>query len=207
MGNRAVITTPEKEIGMYLHWNGGRDSVEPMLKYCEMKGYRAPSDDNYGWARLAQVAGNFFGGTLCVGIDLYENLGDQGDNGVYIIKGWEIVDREYPYGDFTEQNEYDFDEMIREFDKAMPEKERLGEYLDAIEIPVSEVQIGDEVFKRAYDGNFIAYEVVGFGKSMVNGRDCSGVPYVKIYGHDGDYSWNINNYISGETCRIKHRKS
>lgn len=29
MGNRAVITTPDKKMGVYLHWNGGRDSVEP----------------------------------------------------------------------------------------------------------------------------------------------------------------------------------
>ena len=30
MGNRAVITTRKdlKDIGVYLHWNGGRDSVE-----------------------------------------------------------------------------------------------------------------------------------------------------------------------------------
>lgn len=28
MGNRAVITTSDKKMGIYLHWNGGRDSVE-----------------------------------------------------------------------------------------------------------------------------------------------------------------------------------
>lgn len=25
MGNRAVITDKQKKIGIYLHWNGGRD--------------------------------------------------------------------------------------------------------------------------------------------------------------------------------------
>ena len=40
MGNRAVITTKERKIGLYLHWNGGRDTVEPLLKYCELQGYR-----------------------------------------------------------------------------------------------------------------------------------------------------------------------
>ena len=39
MGNRAVITTENKKIGIYLHWNGGRDSVEAFLKYCELKNY------------------------------------------------------------------------------------------------------------------------------------------------------------------------
>lgn len=40
MGNRAVITTPDKNLALYLHWNGGRDTVEPLLKYCELQGYR-----------------------------------------------------------------------------------------------------------------------------------------------------------------------
>lgn len=36
MGNRTVITTAERKIGLYLHWNGGRDTVEPLLRYCEL---------------------------------------------------------------------------------------------------------------------------------------------------------------------------
>ena len=93
MGNRAVITTPEKVLALYLHWNGGRDTVEPLLKYCELQGYRPPSTDSYGWARMAQVVGNFFGGSLSLGIDRFDRLGDQGDNGVYVIDDWKIVDR------------------------------------------------------------------------------------------------------------------
>ena len=27
MGNRAFITTPDKDLALYLHWNGGRDTV------------------------------------------------------------------------------------------------------------------------------------------------------------------------------------
>lgn len=205
MGNRAVITTPEKQIGLYLHWNGGRDSVEPMLKYCEMKGYRAPNHDNYGWARLAQVAGNFFGGSLCVGIDLYENIAsDWLDNGVYIIDGWDIVGREYFEGGI-EQNEYDFNEMLKEFDKAMPKGEQLGAYLDAPEISVSEVQFGDKVYMQDIDGKFIVYDVVGFGDGMVNGRDRTGVPYVNKYGDYFHYKENPNNYVNGKTCRIVPR--
>lgn len=42
---------------------------------------------------MAQVVGNFFGGSLSLGIDRFDRLGDQGDNGVYVIDGWEIVDR------------------------------------------------------------------------------------------------------------------
>ena len=90
MGNRAVITTRERKVGLYLHWNGGRDSVEPLLRYCELQGYRPPSDDDYGWARLAQVVGNFFGGSTSVGIGAYTTDArmDPGDNGIYVIEGW-----------------------------------------------------------------------------------------------------------------------
>ena len=80
MGNRAVITTPEKDLALCLHWNGGRDTVEPLLKYCELQGYRPPSTDTYGWARMAQVVGNFFGGSMSLGIDRFDRLGDQGNN-------------------------------------------------------------------------------------------------------------------------------
>ena len=98
MGNRAVITTKEgyiiqeSNLGVYLHWNGGRDSVEAFLKYCELKGFRSPENDCYGWARLCQVIGNFFGGGNSVGIDVVENLDcNNFDNGVYIIENNTLV--------------------------------------------------------------------------------------------------------------------
>ena len=48
MGNRAVITTRKAGVnpansdatGVYLHWNGGRDSVEAFLAYCKLKQFR-----------------------------------------------------------------------------------------------------------------------------------------------------------------------
>ena len=123
MGNRAVITTVDRKIGLYVHWNGGRDTIQPLLKYCELKGFRPPSSDSYGWARLCQVLGNFFGGTLGVGIGPYttDRRMDPGDNGIYVIDGWRIVERlttDYdedfnavgmiPYPESQEQSEYCF---------------------------------------------------------------------------------------------------
>lgn len=96
MGNRAVITTQDKELGVYLHWNGERDSIEAFLLYCKLKEYRCPENDCYGWARLCQVIGNYFGGKYSVGIDKYDKLDtDNGDNGTYIIKDWQIVSKEF----------------------------------------------------------------------------------------------------------------
>ena len=129
MGNRAVITTRENfnndGVGVYLHWNGGRDSVQAFLTYCKMKGYRKPTSDNYGWARLCQVIGNFFGGELSIGIDKCSHLDyDNYDNGTYIIDGWDIVDRKYFNG--NEQYNYDLYEMLCDIDNAQPTREQLG---------------------------------------------------------------------------------
>ncbi len=61
MGNRAVIATKQKDVGIYVHWNGGRDSIEAFLLYCRIQCFRPPNEDIYGWARLCQVIANFFG--------------------------------------------------------------------------------------------------------------------------------------------------
>ena len=129
MGNRAVITTQEyltnpDAIGVYLHWNGGRDSVQAFLLYCKAKGYRPPETDCYGWARLCQVVGNYFGGELSLGIDVCSWLDcNNRNNGVYIIEGWEIVDRRFAPEE--EQQVYDLLEMLRDINEAQPPKEQL----------------------------------------------------------------------------------
>ena len=131
MGNRAVITSStmndvkkSNEIGVYLHWNGGRSSVEAFLKYCQLKGYREPDKDDYGWARLCQVIGNFFGGECSIGINRCNLLDcDNGDNGTYIIKGWNIVGRKYFDG--REQNHYNLEEALLKINEAQPPKEQL----------------------------------------------------------------------------------
>lgn len=221
MGNRAVITTREREIGLYLHWNGGRDTVEPLLKYCELQGYRSPSSDGYGWTRMCQVMGNFFGGSLSLGIGTYTNdeSMNPGDNGIYVIDGWKIVDRIYAYGGSSEQQVHDFDDMLRSFDEAMPKDLRLGEFLDSVEVPADEVRLGDEVWFFGTGDTWEAYPVVGFGQPWTNriavwidapdGRrevTYPDRPYVARYDHDGDFSWNSNNYVHGDTARIKPRK-
>lgn len=125
MGNRAVIATKNKDLAVYLHWNGGRDSVEAFLTYCKMRGFRTPETDCYGWARLCQVIGNYIGGDLSLGIDTFENLdSDWNDNGTYIIENWEIVNRLHFRGE--EQQEYDLIEMLEEIDNKQPEEDRLG---------------------------------------------------------------------------------
>ena len=206
MGNRAVITTEKNfennGVGVYLHWNGGYDSVSAFLKYCEIKGYRAPDTDNYGWARLCQVIGNFFGGSTSIGIDTVDKLDcDNYDNGVYIIKGWEIVDRKHKR--YAEQMEYEMEEMLLEIDNRMPEDEQIGEYLKAKEIPTEDLKVGDTVFIKEFNEKFVKHQVMGFSREeLVNGTAVYGKPYVDLYGDYSHYEQNINNYILTQTVRV-----
>ena len=104
MGNRAIITTKKRDLGVYLHWNGGRDSVGAFLEYCELRGFRAPDGDTYGWARLCQVICNYMGAEgLSVGISRYEGDArmDPGANGIYVIEGWRM-DWQHLFGRFRE---------------------------------------------------------------------------------------------------------
>ena len=203
MGNRAVITTSKagfdpansEATGVYLHWNGGRDSVEAFLAYCKLKGFRSPEKDNYGWARLCQVIGNYFGGGLSIGIGPCCTLDcDNYDNGTYIIEDWEIVGRVYFEG--REQNEYNLNEMLMDIDATQPANLQLGEdFFKAKEISTKLLEVGDVVY--VYDelyGKQNKHKVVGF-------KD--GVPFVDKFG-DGvkGSAWNSKNYINTDTVRL-----
>lgn len=212
MGNRAVITTSivdpanSTNLGVYLHWNGGRDSVEAFLKYCKLKGYCPPETDCYGWARLCQVIGNFFGGGTSIGIDACCNLDcDNGDNGTYVIKNWEIVGRYYFKGHFEQRN-HDLTEMLIAIDRSQPVSEQFGEdFFRAKEIPINELEIGNEVYVfDSLDCKYTKHKVVGFGtEERVNGLGRNGVPYVNKYGDaERGYAWNPNNYIHTPTVRL-----
>lgn len=138
MGNRAVITTPERKLALYLHWNGGRDSVRAFLAYCKAEGFRDPAEDDYGWACLAQVCRNFFSPDagdndlngergLYVGLSTYQDADrDNGDNGVYIIEGWKIVGRESFEG--QEQKGHDLLGMLWNINETMPKGIQLNEH-------------------------------------------------------------------------------
>lgn len=98
MGNRAVIQVDGSTLGIYLHWNGGVESVTAFLKAAKDLGVRRPaSDPSYFHARFVQMIANFFGGTASIGIDLVTHLDtDNGDNGLYIINdALEIQQRKY----------------------------------------------------------------------------------------------------------------
>ena len=89
----------------------------------------------------------------------------------------------------------------------------------SVEVPLSDVRLGDEVW--LYDavyGKWESLPVVGFGQpsgnriavevDVPNDRKkvvYPDLPYVAKRDHDGDFSWNCNNYVHGDTARIKPR--
>ena len=190
MGNSAMITDEKKQISIYLHWNGGRDSVEAFLEYARIRGNRG---DEYGMARLIQIIGNFFGGTLSLGVYPYvPNF--RGDNGIYIInKNFEIVGRENFEGE--EQNEYDLHRCLLAIDEKQPNP--LGKnYLLAPELSICpNLKIGDIVAFLEY-GEVQTFEIIDFGADIVvNGTFVGGFPRIKRFGTNPQ---NINNYITPE---------
>jgi len=101
MGNRAtVIFTDGKKSfspAVYLHWNGGAESVYGFLEELNRRKVRA--DQEYECARFIQLVGEFFDqdeqGGLSLGVanapksskveDLAKVQTDLGDNGIYLV--------------------------------------------------------------------------------------------------------------------------
>jgi hypothetical protein len=105
MGNRAVITLAKKptenSVGIYLHWNGGAESVLAFAETAKHFGVRF-YDETYATARLAQIIGNFFGGTTSVGVGILGQLDCENyDNGTYRIsfENDEVVLEQSPDGE------------------------------------------------------------------------------------------------------------
>lgn len=216
MGNRAIIKGIGTNIGVYVHWNGGYDSVLAFTQYCKLKGYRSPeSDPAYGTARLTQIIGNFFGGSCSVGI---ENMRDMTvltpefvrelclDNGIYEIENWEIVKHWNP-DIIALENEshkgYDLTEMLCEIDECQPAKEQLGkEFITADLVDPKTLYLYDEVFIQDFTGKVEKHTVVGFApeNTRQNGCDVSGLPFIDMYGAP-NYEDNINNYLMDKLVR------
>lgn len=217
MGNRAIIKGVGTNIGVYVHWNGGYDSVLAFTQYCKLKGYRSPeSDPAYGTARLAQVIGNFFGGRCSVGI---KNMSGTTvmtpelvrefylSNGIYEIENWEIVKHWNPDVIALENEShegYDLIEMLCEIDECQPLQEQLSKgFITANLVDPKTLNLYDEVFIQDFTGKVEKHTVVGFASAhevFRNGHDVSNLPFVDKWGAP-DYENNISNYLTEKLVR------
>ncbi len=107
MGNRAVITfdTNSKAPCIYLHWNGGRASIEAFLQAAKAIGidHGNITDVQQMDDFANMIANKFFGNP--VGMNCYRELYGQADtdnydNGVFIInRNFEITGRKFAHGE------------------------------------------------------------------------------------------------------------
>jgi hypothetical protein len=87
MGNRAMITLEDSHgaphpVALYLHWNGGLESVLAFMEYTWQTYDRGRGDVYTFHTRLCQVLGNFFpDGTSLYGHPLRMAAGYTEDNG------------------------------------------------------------------------------------------------------------------------------
>ena len=113
MGNRAVVEFKDGT-GIYLHWNGGPESVLAFLDTA--KHFKVRTNEDYGVARLVQIIGNFFGGTLSLGVGRAEGMDkDNWDNGTYYVDENFDIDRRGGSGStpVTKVEQLSADELTR----------------------------------------------------------------------------------------------
>lgn len=200
MGNRAIIVGKGASIGIYLHWNGGRDSVEAFLGWAEMAELPGLDESGRGVAPLVGMLVNYFGndGTTVSVIPVNpRNLRGEnpGDNGIYVVEGHTIVDR--VHAPHFEQQWYVTEEMILEIDLAQPERDQIGaDYINAETKPATELAPGERVFVRSHGHpkRFTAYPVLG--------KTNNGVPYLDRYQGGIDNEKNPNAHVRTETVKI-----
>lgn len=82
-----MITNKEKTRAIYQHWNGGRDSIEPLLRVAKLLGG--------GFDKLCEISSKVFDGEEISYEEADNEDLDYLDNGVYIInEDLEIIGRE-----------------------------------------------------------------------------------------------------------------
>lgn len=67
-GGRARTRREVLPFGLYLHWNGGPESVWAFLDVLSERMVSRGNDIGYASARLVEIVGRYFGGNLSVGL-------------------------------------------------------------------------------------------------------------------------------------------
>lgn len=200
MGNRAQIIFEGNNFGVYMHWNGGRDSVGPLLEYCSLMN---PYHATLQVETFLQVARNSFnvGEIMETPKRITSSTVVLEDNGTYVVnRSWQIIKRVKREG-MKEQNSYDHDEMLLHIDQSQPKNLQLGkEYLLAKNVEAKDLRIGDKIFAFTLDSKPEICVVEGFGKHFT----AEEIPYINKYPNqewEGRISINPNNYLKNKTYK------
>lgn len=222
MSNSGIIIFKDYPVGLYLHWNGGRDSVEAFLEYARLR--QTPASSAKALIALTTIIDNYFGGKPAISMELinasfYDNY--YTDNGVYVVNVLDMSIVKRINAPNFEQHVHDRQEMLLEIDKHQPKDVQLGHrFLKSEEVPVANLNIEDEVFVHdSISGTYKMCTVLGFGKpvsmpsgvfgtttqltEVLNGRNIIDVPYVDfITGKTAlAVEQNVNNYLFDKTIR------
>lgn len=107
MGNRCVILNKDKTKGIYQHWDGGRDSIEPLLQIAKEEYEQDRGEFSYEpFNAVLEVSKKVFNGDV-LDLKLLSKFKSfsVGDNGIYIVDNkFKIVGREDFNGE--EQNRH-----------------------------------------------------------------------------------------------------
>lgn len=188
MSNSAIIEFDFCDIKYYIHWNGGRDSIEAFLEYAKLHEW---TGENLP-IRLCLIMSVFLDGSLNI-----SNGSEYSDNGVYVVNKDAVIVQRRHGG--KEQYHHDMKELLLAIDEAMPSKYQLGRsYITSEIVPYFNIKKGDYVTFLDFQGKSVTEPVVGFGQGMANGSDLTGHPYVLKYGYgdDDNKKQNCNNYPS-----------
>ena len=119
MGNRAVVVFTDENWNnpgpaVYLHWNGGPDSIYAFLSELDRRKARQGNDMAYQVARFIHVIGDYFdkdeAGSTSLGVmDAPKEISSEGladlcdigsDNGVYVVNrnNGKLIMRRFVYG-------------------------------------------------------------------------------------------------------------
>ena len=134
MGNRGVVAfvredqefDPEKTVGVYMHWNGGRDSIDAFLLATKeaMKGRVDPA---FAPARFVQCVTTWMPGNSSVGLATCNELDcDNGDNGTYLVDPASLEIHGRRHYDHEEQAGYDIREIADQIAARLPKELPLG---------------------------------------------------------------------------------
>ncbi|AUI01352.1 hypothetical protein H2C43_07195 [Corynebacterium glutamicum] len=214
MSNNALLVANEADIGLYLHWNGGRDSIEAFLAYAAYA-QLPPINENNDWLPpFITVLKNFFGndgsGVYLEPVNQDYLDGIDYDNGVYMLDDYEITERINPPA--VEQDSHDLHDMLIKIDKAQPPVDQLGSFLHGLETSVADLGVGDRVFLPRFStfdkklGRYRIHTVLGFAENdpfnpMTSSERFKGKPYVDMFDNQ-DNAFNPNSYITTDTVRI-----
>lgn len=213
MGNQAIIVGENSNIGLYLHWNGGMDTVKPLLDYCALiapQGGLGERFHNSGLTIITTVMSNFFGNDGG-NVDVVSVSGNKSDipydNGIYVVDGWEIVERRRKNGQTTEQDSYDYKEVMRTLDSRQPERNQIPELVESELTYPEDIKIGDKivtrkVWQKENDPHALeVHKVIRFGEDRyINGYNVHGKPFTDKYGED-----NINSYTIEPAYVLKEK--